>query len=168
MRAVIDPDNPGLWRQYASCATDPELFAKGCGETVPAALRVCRHCPVAQHCVDETADMVRRRRSPRDQVRAGVAWSLDGVPFTPKYMTTHPKRSAVEGHAATRFTAVELEVLRGFSNGSTAEAVGLQLGMSKDAVKSHAARLYRKLGVSRAAQALEVAYETGLLQRVAS
>jgi hypothetical protein len=34
--------------EEAACRVDPELFARGCGATVPAALRLCRHCPRAE------------------------------------------------------------------------------------------------------------------------
>jgi DNA-binding NarL/FixJ family response regulator len=57
----------------------------------------------------------------------------------------------------------ELEVLRRMSQGLTNAEIGQQLFITQDTVKTHARRLYRKLGVRDRAHAVATALRAGLL-----
>lgn len=57
----------------------------------------------------------------------------------------------------------EAAVLVGLSYGHTYAAIGAELGISEETAKSHARRLFRKLGVVDRAHAVRVGFELGLL-----
>lgn len=71
--AILDPTVRPAWWQYAACASsNPSLFFVDQGESVDAAKRVCKDCPVRAVCLDEAiarnelfgiwGGMVRRER----------------------------------------------------------------------------------------------------------
>lgn len=57
----------------------------------------------------------------------------------------------------------ELQVLVGISFGHTNRQIGNRLFISEDTVKTHARRLFRKLGVTDRAHAVRVGLELGIL-----
>lgn len=57
----------------------------------------------------------------------------------------------------------ELEILRGMSEGKTNLQIGTELFIAEDTVKTHAKRLYRKLGVRSRAQAVAEAFRQRLI-----
>lgn len=57
-----------------------------------------------------------------------------------------------------RLTAREIEVLNGLAEGKTTKGHALELGLSESTVRTHRSKLYRKLGVVNAAQAVVAAY----------
>lgn len=57
----------------------------------------------------------------------------------------------------------ERQVLAGIAFGMTDSQVGHVLGIAPATVKSHLRRIYTKLGVSRRAQAVDIAFRSGLL-----
>ncbi|MCL2850370.1 MAG: response regulator transcription factor, partial [Micrococcales bacterium] len=61
-------------------------------------------------------------------------------------------------------TRRELEVLVGMSNGRSNAQIGQDLYLSEDTVKTHARRLFRKLGASDRAQAVAIGMRRGLIQ----
>lgn len=58
----------------------------------------------------------------------------------------------------------ELEVLRLMAAGGSNKAIGLQLSLSENTIKSHISHIFGKLGVQSRAEAVTVAVQRGLLQ----
>jgi DNA-binding NarL/FixJ family response regulator len=57
----------------------------------------------------------------------------------------------------------EIEVLEGMSRGKSNAQIGRELYLSEDTVKTHARRLFRKMGASDRAQAVALGFRWGLL-----
>lgn len=62
---------------------------------------------------------------------------------------------------ATALTERELQVLRGMSQGQSNAEIGRSLFLSEDTIKTHARRLFRKLGVNDRAQAVALGFRKG-------
>ena len=58
----------------------------------------------------------------------------------------------------------ERQVLTGLASGIPNKQIAVSMGLSEQAVKYHASRLYAKLGVSGRIDAVRAAYEVGLLE----
>lgn len=65
--------------------------------------------------------------------------------------------------SAPTLTERELQVLRGMSQGKSNGAIGRELYLSEDTIKTHARRLFRKMGVSDRAQAVALGFRWGLV-----
>lgn len=63
----------------------------------------------------------------------------------------------------TVLTERELQVLRGMSEGKSNAEIGRELFVSEDTVKTHARRLFRKLGARDRAHAVAAAFRSGLV-----
>lgn len=63
----------------------------------------------------------------------------------------------------TQVTNRELQVLRAMSEGRSNAEIGSLLYLSEDTVKTHARRLYRKLGARDRAHAVAAGFRTGLV-----
>lgn len=61
-------------------------------------------------------------------------------------------------------TKREVEVLVGMSNGRSNAQIGAELFLSEDTVKTHARRLFRKLGAKDRAQAVAIGLRRGLIR----
>jgi len=61
-------------------------------------------------------------------------------------------------------TKREVEVLVGMSNGRSNAQIGAELFLSEDTVKTHARRLFRKLGAADRAQAVAIGLRRGLIR----
>jgi DNA-binding NarL/FixJ family response regulator len=83
----------------------------------------------------------------------GARNSLRGVP-TPGVIPTL---------APVALTERELQVLRGMSQGRSNAEIGRSLYLSEDTVKTHARRLFRKLGVNDRAKAVALGFRQGLV-----
>ena len=66
--------------------------------------------------------------------------------------------------AAGELTRRELEVLSGMSHGRSNAQIGAELFLSEDTVKTHARRLFRKLGAADRAQAVAIGLRSGLIR----
>jgi DNA-binding NarL/FixJ family response regulator len=73
-----------------------------------------------------------------------------------------PAPREVANHRAV-LTERELQVLRGMSEGRSNAEIGRQLFVSEDTVKTHARRLFRKLGARDRAHAVAAAFRAGLV-----
>jgi DNA-binding NarL/FixJ family response regulator len=60
-------------------------------------------------------------------------------------------------------TEREVQVLRAMSEGKTNNEIGRELYLSEDTVKTHARRLFRKLGAADRAQAVAVGFRRGFV-----
>lgn len=69
---------------------------------------------------------------------------------------------AVDG--GPELTKRELEVLAGMSNGHSNARIGADLFLSEDTVKTHARRLFRKLGAADRAQAVAIGLRAGIIR----
>jgi DNA-binding NarL/FixJ family response regulator len=58
----------------------------------------------------------------------------------------------------------EVEVMRLMARGLSNEEIGAKLHLSKDTVKTHVGHIFTKVGLRDRAQAVVMAYETGLVQ----
>jgi DNA-binding NarL/FixJ family response regulator len=88
----------------------------------------------------------------RPQLVAALALVSSAVP-TPRAPTD----------PGVRLTERELQVLRGMSEGKSNGQIGRELYLSEDTVKTHARRLFRKLGVRDRAQAVAHGFRRGLV-----
>jgi DNA-binding NarL/FixJ family response regulator len=75
----------------------------------------------------------------------------------------HHQTGAGRDHRINDLTPRETEVLRLVGHGLTNEQIADRLVLSEATVKTHVKRLMGKLGVSSRAQAVVVAYESGLV-----
>ena len=109
---------------------------------------------------------------------AAVAAHVLAIPFSPQL----PVRSASagiavvpaqrsgglpvdeDGVAPDALTIRELQVLGRISHGRSNAQIGFDLFLSEDTVKTHARRLFRKLGARDRAQAAAIGLRTGLIQ----
>lgn len=82
-------------------------------------------------------------------------------------LMTWPKRGEpavpAQRRSGTEPTGRELEVLRAMSEGRSNAEIGGLLSLSEDTVKTHARRLYRKLGARDRAHAVAAGFRTGLI-----
>jgi DNA-binding NarL/FixJ family response regulator len=62
-----------------------------------------------------------------------------------------------------QLTERELQVLRGMSQGKSNGQIGRELYLSEDTIKTHARRLFRKLGATDRAQAVAYGFRRNLL-----
>lgn len=74
-----------------------------------------------------------------------------------------PRTRPAVVQAEHRLAARELEVLQGMSDGMTNIQIGRRLYISEDTVKTHARRLFTKLGVHDRAGAVALGFRRGLL-----
>jgi DNA-binding NarL/FixJ family response regulator len=73
-------------------------------------------------------------------------------------------RSAEGSSAAPSLTEREMQVLTGMSRGRSNSEIGKELFLSEDTVKTHARRLFRKLGAADRAQAVAVGFRWGMVR----
>lgn len=69
----------------------------------------------------------------------------------------------VDGARQIELTKREHEVLVGMSNGRSNNQIGQDLFLSEDTIKTHAQRLFRKLGARDRAQAVAIGIRNGLI-----
>ena len=74
-----------------------------------------------------------------------------------------PSAVSVSGVRRLALTERELQVLRGMADGKSNAEIGRELFVSEDTVKTHARRLFRKLGARDRAHAVAAAFRAGLV-----
>jgi len=99
-----------------------------------------------------------------EELCAAVASALAGQdlvePSVRRALADHePSRNS----GVPQLTERELQVLRGMSQGKSNGQIGRELYLSEDTVKTHARRLFRKLGVGDRAQAVALGFRHGLV-----
>ncbi len=102
----------------------------------------------------------------REQLCAAVANALAGEDLVaPSMRRAMAERAATSrnGDGATALTERELQVLRGMAAGRSNAEIGRSLYLSEDTVKTHARRLFRKLGVNDRAQAVALGFRRGFV-----
>lgn len=83
-----------------------------------------------------------------------------GLPPTGPGPTTMPRYG---GHRGSKPTERELQILRGMSEGHSNGEIGRELFLSEDTVKTHARRLFQKLGARDRAHAVALGMRSGLV-----
>ncbi len=102
----------------------------------------------------------------REELCAAVASALAGQDLmAPSLRRAMAERAASSRQAdpAANLTERELQVLRGMSQGKSNAEIGRSLFLSEDTVKTHARRLFRKLGVNDRAQAVALGFRRGFV-----
>ena len=90
------------------------------------------------------------------------ASTLNGGAVQPRSSTPDLRGARAEGPPVD-LTKRELEVLAGMSHGRSNAQIGAELYLSEDTVKTHARRLFRKLGAADRAQAVAIGLRRGLI-----
>ena len=100
-----------------------------------------------------------------EELCAAVAHALDGIDLVePTLRRALASRDSVRSTPPqAQLTERELQVLTGMSQGKSNSAIGRELYLSEDTVKTHARRLFRKLGVNDRAQAVALGFRRGLV-----
>ncbi len=100
-----------------------------------------------------------------EELCAAVAHALDGLDLVePSLRRALVSREPVRtGPPQAQLTERELQVLTGMSQGKSNSAIGRELYLSEDTVKTHARRLFRKLEVNDRAQAVALGFRRGLV-----
>ncbi|MDQ1632263.1 MAG: hypothetical protein QOJ32_2092 [Frankiaceae bacterium] len=102
----------------------------------------------------------------REELCAAVASALAGQDLmAPSLRRAMAERAASSRQAdpSANLTERELQVLRGMSQGKSNAEIGRSLFLSEDTVKTHARRLFRKLGVNDRAQAVALGFRRGFV-----
>ena len=101
-------------------------------------------------------------RIPQQQVpQPAPAWS-GAAPLAGSAPTT--VRSTVrEATPAVALSMREMQVLTGMSQGKSNAQIGRELYLSEDTIKTHARRLFRKLGAKDRAEAVALGFRRGIM-----
>ena len=117
--------------------------------------------PPARTPIGGTAPMpsgpVASRAAPIPRTTAQVPQASPAVPMQRGDAVAEPPRRRVD------LTERELQVLRGMADGKSNAEIGRELFVSEDTVKTHARRLFRKLGARDRAHAVASAFRAGLV-----
>jgi DNA-binding NarL/FixJ family response regulator len=98
----------------------------------------------------------------REELCAAVAGALAGRDLVEPSMRRAMAERRVEDKGA-QLTERELQVLTGMSQGKSNAQIGRELFLSEDTVKTHARRLFRKMGVADRAQAVASGFRRGFV-----
>src|SRR4051812_47614899 len=96
----------------------------------------------------------------RAELRATVTQAL----ADPTWRLAPRRLRSAEMGAAPTLTAREIQVLEGMSHGRSNAEIGRELFLSEDTVKTHARRLFKKLGASDRAHAVALGFRWGLVR----
>jgi DNA-binding NarL/FixJ family response regulator len=96
----------------------------------------------------------------REELAATVVQSLSDVAGR---RSADPAASLAGAATQPTLTEREMQVLTGMSRGRSNAEIGRELYLSEDTVKTHARRLFRKMGAADRAQAVAVGFRWGLV-----
>ena len=100
-------------------------------------------------------------RVPAQQApQPAMAWS-GAAPLAGSAPTT--VRSTVPERPPVALSAREMQVLTGMSQGKSNAQIGRELYLSEDTIKTHARRLFRKLGAKDRAEAVATGFRRGMM-----
>jgi DNA-binding NarL/FixJ family response regulator len=91
----------------------------------------------------------------------GTSWN-GAAPLAGSQPTT--VRSTVRELAPIALSMREMQVLTGMSQGKSNAQIGRELYLSEDTIKTHARRLFRKLGAKDRAEAVATGFRRGMMQ----
>jgi DNA-binding NarL/FixJ family response regulator len=100
-----------------------------------------------------------------EELCAAVAHALAGLDLVEPSLrrALASRESGRSTPPVAALTERELQVLTGMSQGKSNGQIGRELYLSEDTVKTHARRLFRKLGVNDRAQAVALGFRRGLV-----
>ena len=99
-----------------------------------------------------------------EELCTAVAHALAGMDLVePSVRRALVSRDGKPMSDAPTLTERELQVLTGMSQGKSNNQIGRDLYLSEDTIKTHARRLFRKLGVNDRAQAVALGFRRGLV-----
>jgi len=96
----------------------------------------------------------------REELCAAVATALSGMALA---AAVEDRPEPVDARAP-ELTERELQVLQGMAGGKSNAQIGRDLYLSEDTIKTHARRLFRKLGVNDRAQAVASGFRLRLVR----
>jgi len=100
----------------------------------------------------------------REELCAAVASALAGRDLLePSMRRAITERRVPKEDKAAQLTEREVQVLTGMSQGKSNAQIGRELFLSEDTVKTHARRLFRKMGVTDRAQAVASGFRRGIV-----
>lgn len=101
----------------------------------------------------------------RDGVDAGFSTVVAGAIAGRELLDTpvRPQSYVVDRPEPVQLTERELQVLRGMAQGRSNAEIGRSLYLSEDTIKTHARRLFRKLGVNDRAKAVAIGFRQGFV-----
>ena len=99
----------------------------------------------------------------REELCAAVATALAEHALEPGFGETPRQRAAEVAPDVPALTERELQVLHGMAQGRSNAEIGRELYLSEDTIKTHARRLFRKMGVNDRAQAVAAGFRWGLV-----
>jgi DNA-binding NarL/FixJ family response regulator len=85
------------------------------------------------------------------------------VPMQRRDHQTDHREPSPDSAGAVRLTEREVQVLRGMADGKSNAEIGREIFVSEDTVKTHARRLFRKLGARDRAHAVAAGFRAGLV-----
>jgi DNA-binding NarL/FixJ family response regulator len=101
----------------------------------------------------------------KDATREEMAAAVVHVLSDAVWRRSAPAPRAVEGVGQVPpLTEREMQVLTGMGRGRSNAEIGKELFLSEDTVKTHARRLFRKLGAADRAQAVAIGFRWGLVR----
>lgn len=95
----------------------------------------------------------------REELCAAVVTAVAGT-HEPRI----PRARSASDTPAPDLTERERQVLRGMAQGKSNGQIGRELYLSEDTVKTHARRLFRKMGVNDRAQAVALGFRWGIVR----
>jgi DNA-binding NarL/FixJ family response regulator len=98
----------------------------------------------------------------REEMAATVVHALSDAVW--RRAAPAPRTPAEGSVPVPALTEREMQVLTGMSRGRSNSEIGKELFLSEDTVKTHARRLFRKLGAADRAQAVAVGFRSGLVR----
>lgn len=96
-----------------------------------------------------------------------MLWELDQrtdlAPHAPRLTVPRGSGAILRNDSSVRLTEREIQVLRGMSEGRSNNHIGRDLFLSEDTIKTHARRLFSKLGANDRAHAVALGLRRGHL-----
>lgn len=149
---------------------DVRMPGVGGAETTRLLMERHPEASVVMLCGPEDADGISRalahgargyitKDAPREELSAAVLHVI-----TEGRRGSNEPRVGAPAIKAPELTEREVQVLTGMSRGRSNAEIGRELFLSEDTVKTHARRLFRKLGAADRAQAVAVGYRAGVVR----
>lgn len=144
------PARPDVVRPSGSVAVGATSATRSSGRTVPMNTGAGAVASYARPAGAGPAAVVPSQR---------VDVPAEGAAVRASAMTEQPMRPT----RSVTLTERELQVLRGMADGQSNAEIGRELFVSEDTVKTHARRLFRKLGARDRAHAVAAGFRAGLV-----
>jgi DNA-binding NarL/FixJ family response regulator len=150
---------------------DPDVVTSVAKTLLLLAMPVWTHASASGSAGTATSPAAGHPASPAGAPPSGVAANLPSVPAMRATLSREPMVPAQRADLSRDpgeprrplLTERELQVLRGMADGKSNAEIGRELYVSEDTVKTHARRLFRKLGARDRAHAVAAGFRAGLV-----